>query len=251
MTRELVLITGGGSGIGAALAKHYVSEAFDVVIVGRTRASLEAIAETAPNNITYVVADVSTPEARRKIVSGVPKGRKLKAVIHNAALLKPVVPLSDMILSDFRYHMAVNVEGPLFLTQALLPKLESGSRILHISSGAAHKAYKGWGAYCTSKAALNMLYRSLDLELKDQGIRVGSVRPGVVDTPMQGQVRESSKDAFPDLPRFEALKKDGALEKPETVAKFLFWLLNTVEAEAFAAEEWEIRDEEQHKNAWR
>eukprot|EP00957_Ditylum_brightwellii_P005530 424079-Ditylum_brightwellii.AAC.1 len=91
--------------------------------------------------------------------------------------------------------MAVNMEGPLFLTQALLPKLKAatttigGARVLHISSGASQKPYRGWGPYCTSKAGLNMIYRVLREELQPHNIHVGSVRPGVVDTPMQDQAR--------------------------------------------------------------
>ena len=91
--------------------------------------------------------------------------------------------------------VATNLEAPLFLTQALIPNLKLSAaegdkpRVLNVSSGAAVNSYEGWGPYCITKAGLNMMYRCLSVELSHIGILVGSVRPGVVDTPMQDSVR--------------------------------------------------------------
>merc|ERR1712232_2367 len=108
-------------------------------------------------------------------------------------------------LQGFRNTMATNVEGPLFLTQALSSSLGAspgGGRVLHISSGAAHQAMRGHLGYCTTKAALLQVARCLDAELAPS-IRVGSVMPGVVDTPMQEKLRALE---FPDVAMFRSLK---------------------------------------------
>ncbi len=187
------------------------------------------------------MADVATPDGREKIAAQM-QGKKIRFVVHNAAVLEPVKPLSKVSLKEWQTHFAINVEGPLFLTQALLMQLQAGSRILHISSGAAHHAYAGWGAYCSSKAALHMLYRVWTLELKDRGIRVGRVRAGVVDTPMQDRVRHATPDTFPALDKFLKLKEEGKLLDPQTVARYIGCLLTATDDETFSKQEWDIRE---------
>lgn len=96
----------------------------------------------APNSslVTVISADVSNSEGRSKIRETVEStGKKLDYLVHNAGVLGPVKPLMDVSLEELRHHHSINVEGPLFLTQQLLGSLKDGSRILHVSSGAAHK----------------------------------------------------------------------------------------------------------------
>jgi NAD(P)-dependent dehydrogenase (short-subunit alcohol dehydrogenase family) len=111
--------------------------------------------------------------------------------------------------AGFEETLQTNAVAPLFLTQALLPALRAGSRVLHISSGAAQRPFPSWGAYCASKAALHMLYGVLAAELGASGVAFGSVRPGVVDTPMQDRIREEGAGvpAFTDHARFVALRE--------------------------------------------
>ncbi len=239
---DWAVITGGGTGIGRALAIHLAENGWHVLVVGRREEPLRQTRSANPDLIRIAVADVSTDIGRHAIADAVPQQDHVGLLVHNAGMLLPVTPLKDIEKEAWRTHMATNLDGPLFLTQVLLPRMTRGSRILHISSGAAHEAYRGWGAYCTSKAALNMVYRVLDAELKSSGIRVGSVRPGVVDTPMQDQVRDVPESVFPDLPRFIALKEDGNLEPPSRVAPFLAWLLTATDDEEFSGGEWDIRD---------
>ncbi len=244
--REWAVITGAGTGIGRALAIQLAGKGWPVLGVGRREEPLRETMSAHPDRIRIVVADVSSDLDRRAYIPlEIPKEDQVGILVHNAAMLLPVMPLKDMDRVAWRTHMATNLDGPLFLTRALLPRMTRGSRILHVSSGAAHEAYRGWGAYCTSKAALNMVYRVLALELEPYGIRVGSVRPGVVDTPMQDQVREAPESVFPDLPRFSALKENGDLQSPERVARFLAWLLTETEDEEFSAREWDIGDSHQ------
>ena len=241
MKTETVVITGAGTGIGRALAHVFAAKGHAVLGAGRRIEPLQEARSAYPDSIRVVSADVSSTDGRQAI-AGALEGAKVKYLIQNAAVLGPVLPLVEMDEEGWRRHMEINVNGPLFLTKTLLPFMESGSRILHISSGAAHNAYHGWGAYCTSKAAFNMIYRALDLELKDRGIRVGSVRPGVVDTPMQDAVRQTPFEHFPDLPRFVELKKSGALFAPKTTAGYIYNLLTTKSDEKYAGKEWDIRE---------
>ncbi|APF19140.1 short-chain dehydrogenase/reductase SDR [Caldithrix abyssi DSM 13497] len=241
--KRIALVTGAGSGIGQALAVCLANEySVSVLAVGRRLSKLEQTQKQNPQRISILAADVSTEQGRALIRARVEKDGALNFLIHNAAQLQPVKALKAVTLNEWRQHFAVNVEAPLFLTQELLPFLRKGARVLHISSGAAHHAYAGWGAYCTSKAALHMLYQVWNKELNAAEIYVGSLRPGVVNTPMQDEVRLARKEDFPALERFIQLKQEGKLLAPEIVARFICRVLMDTESTQFIEREWDIRE---------
>lgn len=234
---EYAIVTGAGTGLGRAIAMQLTQAGHAVIGVGRRREPLEMLEDEAEGAVRGVAADLGTPEGRQQVVDWLDGGDTVRYLVHNAGVLEPVGPLAEVSLKDWHYIQAINVEAPLFLTQALLPRLEGG-RILHMSSGAASRAIPGWGAYCTSKAALHMLYQVLREELRDREIAVGSVRPGVVDTPMQALIREQPEERFPGVQRFRELKETGQLNDPEAVAAFVLKLLTETDAERYSAEEW-------------
>ena len=242
-----ILITGGGTGIGRALAERFAAKGWRVTIVGRRLELLQEVARDYPDKISIISADVGSIQDRQKIVSEA-KGT-LDLLVHNAAVLGPVGPILDQSPEDWKSHMATNVEGPLFLTQALLPNLVENSRVIHISSGAAHQGIPGWGMYCTSKAALFMLGQLLKDELAQRNIWFGSVRPGIVDTPMQAEIRALEPKDFPMVEQFRQYKATGALVTSELVAQYLEWLLLEVSGPQLGEREWDIRDAE-WQSAW-
>lgn len=245
--KKHILITGGGTGIGRALAERFADKGWRVTIVGRRSELLKEVAQKYPDKITFISADVGKIQDRQKIVAEA-KGT-LDLLVHNAAVLGPVGPILDQSPEDWRTHMAINVEGPLFLTQALLPELVENSRVVHISSGAAHQGIPGWGMYCTSKAALLMLGQLLKDELAQRNIWFGSVRPGIVDTPMQAEIRALEPESFPMVEQFRQYKATGALVTSELVAQYLEWLLLEVPGPQLGEREWDIRDTE-WQSAW-
>jgi len=251
MHRGVSIITGGGSGLGRELAKRLVSRSKPVLIAGRRENKLLETKESCsnPSLVRTVVADISQPEGHEAIMNALEPDEKVKALVHNAAVLEPVEKLMEMDPKQWRKHMETNLDGPLFLTKALLPRLRPdcidehrGGRVLHISSGAAHHPYLGWAAYCTSKAAFHMLYKSLSAELSPLGIPVGSARPGIVDTPMQELIRTKDEVDLPDVSKFRHLKEKGKLIPPEEVAVFLDWLLHDTDDVQFSEKEWDVRD---------
>lgn len=246
------IITGGGSGLGAAIAKRLNFRSQPIIICGRR---LDKLLETKgacsnPSLVRTVAADISKAEGRDAIFNALGEREKVQHLIHNAAVLEPFGSLSSLEPDQWRQHMEINIDGPLFLTQKLLPRLrpdnkdeERGGRVLHISSGAAHYPYRGWLAYCTSKAAFHMMYKSLSTELSHIGIAVGSARPGVIDTPMQDLIRSQSERDFPDVTRFKVMKEQGRLMNADDVAVFIDWLLNETNDVEFSEKEWDVRDE--------
>jgi NAD(P)-dependent dehydrogenase (short-subunit alcohol dehydrogenase family) len=240
MQSPQILITGAGSGIGRALAVHAASQGFQVLGIGRRREPLRETQAQNPKHIQILAADIAKAEDRTQITRAF-SSNSLRFLVHNAAVLQPVASFADIKPEEWQTHMDINLNAPLYLTQALLPYFANPARILSVSSGAAHKSYAGWTAYCTAKAALAMLTECMDTELKARGIRAGNAAPGVVDTAMQDQVRESDPQAFPNLQRFLDLKRDDALTKPETTAAFFWRLLTQEDEESFSQTQWDIR----------
>ena len=239
---KISIVTGGGSGIGQAIATNLASTGRRVLICGRRKDKLKITQSANPDNISILEADVSNVNDRLKIVSYI-SDKSVEFLIHNAAVLGEISFIGELDLDDWRETMAINVEGPLFLTQALLPKMKN-TRILHISSGAANHPISGWSAYCVSKASLYMLFMMQNEELAEKGILTGSLRPGIVDTEMQGIIRQVDVKKHKNLQRFHDLYNSGELESCERVAKMVLWMLTTASDEQFIAKEYDLRHED-------
>ena len=238
----LFLLTGGGSGVGRALAQALASRKEEVMIIGRKEQLLAETATFSPH-IHYLCADVSTTKGRESVVVALKNIKCLKGLIHNAGTVEPISSIRTITETAFRQAMFTNLEGPLFLSQALLKQLIHG-RVLHIGSGAAHFPVKGWTAYCVSKAALYML--TLCWQLECQEVAFTSVMPGIIDTDMQGLIRQANEMDEDKLAFFKRLKEKHQLLHPDTVASFLCWLLLDVDKMLYVSKEWDIYDEAHH-----
>jgi benzil reductase ((S)-benzoin forming) len=241
------LITGGGTGIGQALALNLATQNIHVTIVGRRLKPLQETKNQFPKLIHIITADISTPSGRANLINALPQDQPIHFLVHSAGIMGPVGPLPALKLNEWQQTFATNVEGPLFLTQQLLPHLKKGQgRILHLSTLLAHEPLSHFMSYSTSKAALYMIYRHLAMELKPHGIKVGSVMPGPVDTPIQDKIRALPPDSFPDYASFQDLKTKKLLVPTETCAAFLAWLLLQTTDEEFIAKDWDIYDKKHH-----
>ena len=241
----MFVVTGGGSGIGRALAHELALREKSVLIVGRQENTLNETAIFSPL-IRSLCADVSTVEGRLLIAHSLDDIESLHGLIHNAGIIDPISPINTIKETAWRKTMATNVEAPLFLSQLLQHKLLNG-RILNISSGAAHFPVVGWSAYCVSKAALSMLTRCWQLECSM--IPCTSVMPGIIDTNMQRQIRSATSMETEKVDFFVGLQKNNQLLSPTTVAKFLCWLLLDIDNALYLSKEWDIYDQTHHQ-AW-
>ncbi len=241
----MFVVTGGGRGIGRALALALATRGQSVCIVGRGEDDLIRTAALSPK-IEYVRADISIPEGRQRVKTHLHHLPVIQGLIHNAGIIEPMLPISEVDESSWQQCMATNVNAPLFLTQLLLDKLTAG-RVLNISSGAAHFPVAGWAAYCVSKAALSMLTQCWQLESPLTAF--ASVMPGIIDTQMQARIREAHHMSPDKRDFFKQLKQDHRLLSPETVAAFLCWLLLDIDTSQYSAKEWDIYDTNHH-SAW-
>ena len=240
MSQKISIITGASTGIGYALAQRLAASGHSVLAIARRQSDLEALRHSS-SLIEVCSADISSEPDQKAIVQAV-NGRPVEYLIHNAGVIEPIGPLLDQPAAAIRKNLDINVQAPLALSAAIWPYFIDQARIMHISSGAAHRALPGWGAYCMSKAALFMAYEVLKAELIDRTVAIGSLRPGVVDTPMQDLIRGQSEKDFPPVESFRALKEQGQLTSPSEVAQFIEAVLEKPSAREFSAQEWDIRE---------
>lgn len=238
----MFVVTGGGSGIGKALALALAARGKSVLIIGRQKRSLMDVSDSS-DLIDYFVSDVSTIKGRQLIVNHLREFGPLQGLIHNAGIIDPIMALGKIEELEWQRLMATNVTAPLFLNQQLMQQLPQG-RVLHIGSGAAHFPISGWAAYCVSKAALLMLTRCWQLECTT--LALASVMPGIIDTEMMTTICQSDQMHPDKLNFFRQLKQNNQLLSPETVALFLCWLLLDIETSVYVSKEWDIYDTSHH-----
>ncbi len=238
------LVTGGGSGIGREITLALAKQGIKVYIAGRRLENLKETQSLSDGAIECIVADVSSEEGWQLVHQTIVESQ-LHYLVHNAAMAEPLRPLAKVEPHEWRQHMAVNLDAPMFLTQRLLDKLSCGSRILNISSGLAHYTIGGAGVYSISKAGLLMLHKVWQEEWSELGILAGSIMPGAVDTPMQDTIRDSKHGSeFQSQDFFRNLKSDGMLLPAKSVGCRIANMLVNMSDQDFCSKEWDIDDGE-------
>ena len=182
------LVTGGGSGLGLAIARGLGRAGAAVVINGRNRAKLDAAkAELERDGVTPAVAafDVTDSEAVGQAVAALERDGPLDILVNNAAINQRA-PLDKFSDSDWRALMAANLDGPFFVTRALIPAMKSRRRgkIINLCSLASDIGRPNIVPYAASKGAVRMLTRALAVELAPFNIQVNGITPGFFRTEM-------------------------------------------------------------------
>jgi NAD(P)-dependent dehydrogenase (short-subunit alcohol dehydrogenase family) len=195
---KIAVITGGSSGIGLASAKKFVEEGAYVFITGRRQAELENAKAQIGRNVTAVQGDVANLADLDRLYETVKKEKGgLDIVVANAAFVE-MKTLADSTPEHFDKTFGINARGTFFTVRKALPLLRNGGAVVLVSSAVHLIGVPVYTTYAATKAALRSFTRSWAAELKDRGIRVNSVSPGPVDTPiLDGQFKTKEEvDAF-------------------------------------------------------
>jgi len=213
---RIALITGGSRGLGLEIGRVLARRGYSLVIGGRDRDSRAAATAELMRQAPAVVpvdGDITDAATRGRLIDACRTSGGLDVLVNNASELGPIGPLAEFDVPTFGRLFPVNVGAPMALTQLALPLLiPRRGLIVNITSDAATAAYPGWGAYGATKAALELLTRTLAGELREHRVSAVLVDPGDLRTRMHQQ-------AFPgqDI-------SDRPL--PEVTAPFWRWLFD-------------------------
>ena len=217
---ETVLITGGGSGFGAAAARRFAAMGSRVVLAGRRRDRLEETAAAIGGRSHVAVLDVRDRAAVLDAVAGLPaEFAAIDLLVNNAGLALGLDPAQSASLDDWDTMVDTNVKGMMYCARAVLPGMVERRRghIVDLSSIAGTYPYPGGNVYCASKAFVTQFTLALRSDLHGTGVRMTSIEPGLCDT-------EFSITRFKgDAERAKALYADTQALSADDVAETVVW----------------------------
>jgi NAD(P)-dependent dehydrogenase (short-subunit alcohol dehydrogenase family) len=229
---KMALITGAGTGIGAAIARRFVTDGAKVCITGRRHEMLEKVARSLPTGSTTMSAgDVSNLEdAKQMVMTAVNFGGKLDVLVNNAGIDPP----GSIVEADpnlWKRVIDVNLTGPFFMMKAAIPQIlkSGGGSIINIASLAGIRCIPAMSAYCSSKAGLIMLTQQAALDYGPSKIRCNVICPGAVRTemtehtmtPLAETLETDLNEAFAKLTSFSPLRRVATPDEITGLCSFL------------------------------
>lgn len=221
---KVAVVTGGGSGIGLGIARRFIAEGARVAITGRTQNTLDqALRELGPT-ATGISGDVSKLGDLERIYREVgDRLGKIDALVVNAGVYI-LGPLSDFTEEQFDKVSDINFKGAFFSVQKALPFLKDGSSVVLVSSTVNGKGVPNHAAYAATKAAVRSLARSFSADLLGRKIRVNTLTPGPIDTPVFRTVTSNENEAkamAAAMGDFAPVKRLGTADEIASAAAFL------------------------------
>jgi NAD(P)-dependent dehydrogenase (short-subunit alcohol dehydrogenase family) len=222
LSGKTAVITGGNSGIGYATAKKFKANGANVIITGRSAERVQTAAKEL--GVKGIVADVADLSALDDLVGQVKSEfGQLDILFVNAGVFAPA-PVGQNTEAMFDTQMGINFKGAVFTIEKLLPVLKDGASIINLSSINAYTGMPNTAIYAASKAAMNSYTRTAATELAPRNIRINSVNPGPVATPIFGKtgMPESQLNDFAGAMQNRIpLKRFG---QPEDIANLVAFL---------------------------
>jgi NAD(P)-dependent dehydrogenase (short-subunit alcohol dehydrogenase family) len=221
---KVAVITGGNSGIGLATAQRLQQEGARVAIAGRNQKTLDDAARTLGKEVLAVQADVSRPaDIDRLYAEVLRKWGRIDVLFVNAGVAK-FAPLAESSEALYDENFDINTKGAFFSIQRALPHLKEGAAIVLNTSVAGIKGSANTSVYSATKAALRSFARTAAVELSGRGIRVNTVAPGPIETPIlqrtgfaQEQIDAFSQQIVAQVP----LRRFGRSEEVAAAVAFL------------------------------
>ena len=203
LKRKTAIITGGGTGIGAAIARRFVAEGAKVCIVGRRDSVLEQVVKSLPSGTAVMCqGDVSEPKHIDRIIeTALSFGQTINILVNNAGVAYDG-SITSAKLDEWRKTLEINLIGPFMLMRSAIPHMikDGGGSIVNISSLASLRGVPQNSAYCASKAGLNMLTQQAALDFGGDKIRCNVICPGFVYSEMsESHFGQIAKDMGTDL----------------------------------------------------
>lgn len=226
---QVALVTGAGSGMGAEIAARLAQQGAAVGVNGRSEQevadTIERIASSGGRAVA-AVGDVAEPDDVQRFVRAVDEQLGGLHIVVNNAGLQHETPFLELDLAGWRAQLAVDLDGAFLVANAACRLMagRGGGVVVNVTSVHEHQPRPGFAAYCTAKAGLGMLTQCMARELAPHGIRVVSVAPGAIETPIQGERSEAERREQ------EAGIPAGRLGLPSEVAALIAYLVSPAAA---------------------
>jgi NAD(P)-dependent dehydrogenase (short-subunit alcohol dehydrogenase family) len=218
------LITGGTTGIGLETARQFLAEGARVALTGRNPATLEAARKELGSDVLVIPSDASDVPAQRLVADSLRTVFGALDVLFINAGMAELQPVEQWSEAAFDLSFAINVKGPYFLVQALLPVFANPASIVLNASVNAHIGMPNTTVYGASKAALLSLARTFSGELIGRGIRVNAISPGPISTPLYSKLGLSAADLRKVSASIQSQVPAGRFGSPEEVAHAIVFL---------------------------
>lgn len=218
LTDKKGVVTGATSGIGFAAAKAMIDSGAEVIVTGQNAERVHKAAKRLGSKAHPVVAASQDPDAARRLAEHVRDiFGTIDFVYANAGVAWPG-PVGQIATESAAEQIAINVTGPLLTVQALKPYLNEGGSVFFTTSNLDTKGMPGMAVYSASKAALRSIVRTLAAEFKSDRIRVNSIAPGPIETPIYGKLGMSEDELNGMASGILAQVPAGRFGKPEEIA---------------------------------
>lgn len=228
----VALVTGGAQGLGAAVCRQLAARGWQVAVADLNQAGAATVARSCGNAAFAITVDLASPDGPASMVDETVRRTGRLDVLVNCAAVAPAEAFLDMTADSWQQALLVNVRA-VALAMAAAGRVMArggGGRIISATSAAARMALPDYAAYAASKAALDSLTRSAAVALARHGVRVNSLSPGMMDTPLQERTEAvfcelAGRD---DLDAFKAERTAriplGRRSAPDEMAAMIVWL---------------------------
>jgi 3-oxoacyl-[acyl-carrier protein] reductase len=223
---KVAVVTGAGSGVGAATARLFASRGYAVALLDRDLTAASAVAESTGGEAIALLCDVTDQHAVTAAIDAVGhRWSRIDVLVNNAGAPHPAIGFERLGVDVWRIAFDVNVLGIVHTTAAALPLLRASSpaAIVNVASVAGVRARAGLAAYCAAKAAAISLTQTLAIELAPEHIRVNAIGPGALETPMFQQFLRPGESHQDGAERYAPNIPLGRLGHPDEIADAILW----------------------------
>ncbi|MFC4323562.1 (S)-benzoin forming benzil reductase [Litchfieldia salsa] len=230
------IITGTSRGLGKSLTEQLIKDDHTIFCISRRQNNeLKDLAAKAGINLYYFSCDLQKVEETERVMEKIfttidfTKAEGIY-LINNAGVVEPIHPVGKATSTEIAMNLQINLMAPMILSTSFIrytADINTTKMIVNISSGAANRPIFGWGAYCSSKAGLDMFTKTVGFEQESESnpVTVISFSPGIMDTEMQSTIRQSDKADFKEVEKFIEFNETGQLRTTEQVSAILLNLL--------------------------
>ncbi|HCE07817.1 MAG TPA: NAD(P)-dependent oxidoreductase [Oxalobacteraceae bacterium] len=221
---KIAVVTGAGSGIGRSIVEHFVAEGAQVIAFARNGYSVQALESANPGKVIAVSGDVTYQDDLERLVkTAVDRFGAIDILVPNAGIAR-VVSFADSTAEAFSEQFSVNLFGAAETARLFVPHIRKGGSIQFITTFLTQVGFPGLAIYSASKAALKSLSQTLAAELAPKGVRVNSIAPGPIATPLWASVGlpPDALDAVAE--KISTRLMPGAFGQPEDIAETAVFL---------------------------